>query len=105
MEHARVRPADGRRWVGASVAAVPHVLILVLMTMGVLEGKGSDRGFAALYGFLELYVVPCALLAAAGVTRVPRIRAWAAGIVGSTLACAVVVTFATLVVGDGATWS
>ncbi|GAB1689952.1 hypothetical protein KRM28CT15_17550 [Krasilnikovia sp. M28-CT-15] len=100
-----MRPADGRLWVGASVAAAPHALILALMTVGILYAEGIDRAYVGYLGLLEIYIVPLALLAAAGVTFVPRLRRWAAGIVGSTLAGAVVVTLATLVIGNAATWS
>jgi hypothetical protein len=94
----------GRSWVGASVAAVPHVLILALMAAGVASTEGVDRGYAALYGLLELYVVPVALLVAFVVRFVRRVRAWSVGIVRGTLGGAAVVVLATLIVGSGDTW-
>ena len=95
----------GRSWVGASVAAVPHVLILALMAMGIARAEGVDRGYAGLYGLLELYVVPVALLAAFGIRFVRRVRAWSVGIVCGTLGGAAVVVLATVIVGKGDTWS
>src|SRR5688572_25275253 len=75
----------GRSWVGALVAAVPHVLILALMAVGIARADGAERGYAGLYGLLELYVVPGALLAAFGVRFARRVRAWSVGIVCGTL--------------------
>jgi len=95
----------GRSWVGASVAAVPHVLILALMAVGIARAEGVERGYAGLYGLLELYVVPGALLAAFGVRFVRRIRAWSVGIVCGTLGGAAVVMLATVIVGSRDTWS
>lgn len=96
---------EDRVWRGAVAAAIPHVLILVAMTLGVLSSKGVNRAYAAYLGFLELYVVPVAAVVALCLGLAPRRRAWCLPVVLSTLAGAAVVLIATLIVGNGGTWS
>jgi hypothetical protein len=102
---ARRAGTPDRAWLGAVVAAVPHVLILAAMTIGVLGAEGTDRGYAALYGFAELWVLPVAAVAWAVLSLTPRGRPWRLPIVLTTAAGFVVVLIATLIVGNGATWS
>jgi hypothetical protein len=91
--------------VAATVFAAPHALILALMTYGILTATGTDRAFAALYGFLELWLIPPALLAAAATRFTVRWRAWPPGILLSTCGGAAFVTIATLIIGRADTWS
>ena len=99
------RARTDRTRAGAALAAVPHVLILVVMCVEVLRTDGDDRAYAALVGVGEIYVVPAGLVAGLVLRLSRRGRAWSAGVVVSTLVGAVVVVVATLVVGSGATWS
>ena len=96
---------EDRAWRGAVAAAIPHVLILVAMTLAVLSSEGVNRGYAAYLGYLELYVVPIAAVVALCLGLAPRQRAWCLPVVLSTLAGAAIVVIATLIVGNGATWS
>jgi hypothetical protein len=99
------RPPEGRPEVGAGLAAAPHGLVVVLMCMGVNSTEGSDRGYAGLYGLLELYIVPFALIAALIVRGIPQFRSWSAPIAAVTMVCALIVIVITLIVGNGSTWS
>ncbi|MEU4163448.1 hypothetical protein [Actinoplanes sp. NPDC026670] len=98
-------PPEGRPEVGAGLAAAPHVLVVVLMCMGVNSAEGSSRGYAGLYGLLELFIVPSALVVALVVRGIPRFRSWSAPIAAVTTVCAVVVILLTLVVVNGSTWT
>jgi hypothetical protein len=89
---------------GAALAAVPHVLILVLMGVEIARTGGTDRGYAALFGVLEIYVVPGALLVALLLRSSRRWRAVSIGVVAGTLVGAVLVLIATMAVGSGAMW-
>jgi hypothetical protein len=106
--HAQASPPSASRdraWVGAALAAVPHVLILAIMGVGILDAEGTDRGYAALIGVGEIYVVPAALVVALLLRFSHRWRAWSAGVVAGTLSGTALVLIATLIVGDGSTWS
>ena len=73
------------------------------MVLEILKAEGTDRGYAALAGLFELYVVPTALIAAF-VLRATRFRPLSSGLVISTLVAALVVVLAMLVVGNGSAW-
>jgi hypothetical protein len=75
------------------------------MGAGVLRAEGKDRGYAALIGVAEIYVVPVGLAAALFLRFSRRKRVLAVGVAIGTLAGAAVVLVATFVVGAGATWS
>ncbi|MCY1145494.1 hypothetical protein OWR29_46465 [Actinoplanes sp. Pm04-4] len=95
---------EDRAWRGAAAAAVPHVVILLAMMWGVLGADGADRAYAALYGLVELYVVPVAvvvtLFLAVSRRRDARLPMAVVTLVGS-----VVVSLATLIIGNGSTWT
>lgn len=91
------------RGLGLALGAAPHVLILALMVLEILNAEGTDRGYAALAGLFELYVVPIALIAAF-VLRATRFRPLSSGLVISTLVGTLIVVLAMLVVGNGSTW-
>jgi hypothetical protein len=96
---------DDRAWVAGVAALVPHVLILAEMAIGIARAEGVERGYAALIGFAELYVVPAALVVALCLRWSSRLRARARPVAVATAAGAIVVVLATLIVGNGATWS
>ena len=89
----------------ALVAAVPHVLILALMTLEILRTSGTDRAFAALYGFAEFWVIPPALLGALLLRLTTRWRAWPAGIMTSTIAGSILVAATMFIIGRAGTWT
>lgn len=106
MDHQpALSPASKRagRGRGLALGAVPHVLILVLMVFEILKAEGTDRGYAALAGLFELYVVPIALIAAF-VLRATRFWPLSSGLVISTLVGALIVVLVMLIVGNGNTW-
>src|SRR5690349_17996505 len=71
------------------------------MAIGILRAEGVERGYAALIGFAELYVVPVALVVALCLRWSARLRARARPVVAATAAGAIVVVLATLIVGNG----
>jgi hypothetical protein len=74
-----------------------------MMTWAVKNAEGTDRGYAALYGLFEIYIVPVALVAAF-VLRATRFRPMTSALVITTIAGAIIVAVTTLVVGSGSTW-
>lgn len=104
MTPQHARPVPQRPWIGAALAAVPHVLILLVMVLMVGSNQGTDRAYAALIGVTEIYVVPVALVVALLLRLSSRWRTWSAGVVGMTLAGAVLVIILTLIVGNADTW-
>jgi hypothetical protein len=93
----------GSSGMGLLLGSIPHVLILVLMVLGIVDTEGDDRGYAALFGLFEIYVVPIAFIVAF-VLRSTRFHRMSFGIVVSTIIGAIIVTLATLIVGDANTW-
>ncbi|MEU4426500.1 hypothetical protein AB0F81_38250 [Actinoplanes sp. NPDC024001] len=95
----------GRPWVGAALAAVPHVILLAWMALLVAQSSGTDRVYASLIGLMELYVVPFALVAALITRFVPAVRGWAWPIAGTTVAGALLVFCVAMIVAQEGTWA
>ncbi|MCY1144406.1 hypothetical protein OWR29_40965 [Actinoplanes sp. Pm04-4] len=74
-----------------------------MSSFSVKNAEGTYRGYAALYGLFEIYIVPITL-AAAFVLRATRFRPMTSALVIATIAGAIIVAVTALVVGYGSTW-
>ncbi|WP_229070065.1 hypothetical protein [Actinoplanes sp. DH11] len=89
---------------GAALAAIPHLLILLVVVTSAVNAPAGERGYVAYLILLELLIVPFGLLAAVVVRFIPRLRAWSGGILAGTVGGAALVVLAIFLAGASDNW-
>ncbi|RZU52787.1 hypothetical protein EV385_4671 [Krasilnikovia cinnamomea] len=74
-----------RWWPAALISALPHVLIAIAVAHSAATKPQDEPNYAGYLYYLELYILPCAVIAGIVMAAIRPVWLWGLGILAGTI--------------------